>query len=129
MSKEEGEISHCQEIPTVEKRKYPRLPAIMPIEYWPITSPKSDFGQTINVGGGGLLVSLPEQLGVGDRLRVKLSFSFASCMISIETFVKIAWAKIDAWKKGFYHHGLICEDISRSDIKKAITFLSRISDK
>jgi hypothetical protein len=131
MLKEEGKKSHCQKIPAFEKRKYPhlRFPTTLPIEYWRINHPKSDFGQTINIGEGGLRVSLPEQIGVDEKLRVKLSFSFGSCLNTIETFLKVAWAKIDAEKGGFYQHGLIFEDTSRSDIKKAIGFLKLFSDK
>jgi len=118
MLKEKGKISHSQEIPALEKRKYPRFRAMLPIEYWRINHPKSDFGQTINIGEGGLLVSLPEQVGVDEKLRVKLFVSFGSWLNTTETYAKVAWSKIDSENRGFYQHGLMLEDIPGQTLRK-----------
>ncbi len=44
----------------------------------------------------------PEQIEVGEKLRVKLFFSFGPGLNTIEAIVKVVWAKIDAERAGFY---------------------------
>ena len=128
MLKEAREISRFYKASNFERRKCPRCSAVLPIEYWRINYSKSGLGQTINIGEGGLLVSLSEQIEVDEKLRVKLFFSFGPGLNTIEAIVKVVWAKIDAAKEGFYQHGLSFVDISRSDIKKAMSFLNLFSD-
>jgi c-di-GMP-binding flagellar brake protein YcgR len=130
MTDEAGEIICSSKSATFERRKCPRFTAALPIEYWPIINYNSQGrpGHTINIGEGGLMVSLPEQLEVGEELKVKLYFSLDSGLDTIEAISKVVWAKMDVEKQGFYQLGLSFLDISRSDIKKAITFLRRFSD-
>lgn len=128
MLKEAREISRFYKASNFQRRKCPRCSTVLPIEYWRINYSKSGLGQTINIAEGGLLVSLPEQIEVDEKLRVKLFFSFGPGLNTIEAIVKVVWAKIDAEKEGFYRHELSFLNISRSDIKKAINFLNVFSD-
>ena len=121
-------ISRCHEASTFERRKCPRFSTALPIEYWRINNAKSGPGHTINIGEGGLMVSLPEQIEVDEKLRVKLFFSFGPDLNTIEAIVKVVWAKIDEEREGFCQHGLSFVDISRSDIKRAMSFLKLFSD-
>ena len=127
MLKEAGEISRFYKASNFQRRKWPRCSAVLPIEYWRINYSKSGLGHIINIGEGGLLVSLPEEIEVNEKLRVKFFFSFGPVLNTIEAIAKIVRTKIDAEKEGFYQHGLSFVDISRSDIKKAISFLTLLS--
>ncbi len=128
MSKKPRKIYHCKEISGPEKRKCPRFSAALPIEYRRTGSQKNSFGHTMNIGGGGLMVSLSETIEVGEELRVKLFFSAGPGLDTIEANVKVVWAKPDPEKRGFYLHGLSFVDISQSEIKKGINFLNLFSD-
>ncbi len=127
--KKARKINHCQEISAPEKRKCPRFSAALPIEYRRTDSAKSSFGHTINIGGGGFMVSLSEHIEVGEELRVKLFFTAGPGLDTIEASVKVVWAKSDSEKEGFYRYGLSFVDISQSEIKKGINFLNIFSDE
>ncbi len=102
MLKEASEINRCDKSPNPERRKCPRCSAVLPIEFWRINHLKSGLGRTINVGKDGLLVSLPTQIDIDEKLRVKLFFSsFGPRLNTIEAIARVVWAKIDAGKEGF----------------------------
>jgi len=125
---EEKEINRRIEAPVFEKRKCPRFSAALPIEYWRINSSKSGPGHTINIGEGGLMVSLSEQIEVGEKLRVKLFFSSGPALNSIEAIVRVVWSNIDAEKEGYYRHGLNFVDIALANIRRVKRFLNFFVD-
>jgi len=125
---EEREINFHFEAPHFERRRCPRFTAALPVEYCRISNPKSGPGHSINIGEGGLMVSLPEQIEVGKRLRVKLFFSSGPDLDSIEAAVRVVWSNVDAVKEGYYRHGLNFFDISRADIKIVKRFLNLFAD-
>ena len=112
----------------VQRRRCPRFSAALPIEYWRLNGSKSGPGHSINIGEGGLMVSLPEQIEVGERLRVKLFFSSGPDLDSIEAVVRVVWSNINAVKEGYYRHGLNFVDISRAAIKRVRRFLNLFAD-
>lgn len=128
MANEEREINRRFEAPVFEKRKCPRFSSALPIEYWRIDSSKSRLGHTINIGEGGLLVSLPDQIEVDEKLRVKIFFSSGPDLDSIEAVVRVVWSNIDAGKESYYRLGLNFVDISRAAIRRVRRFLSLFAD-
>jgi hypothetical protein len=48
----------------------------------------------VNASEGGLLVHLPEEMGVGQRLALKLFFPSRSEFNTLETFVQVVWKDI-----------------------------------
>ena len=70
-----------------EKRKHPRFNIDLPVEYYEIDSATHRDGQAINASEGGLLLYLPEQMEIGQYLRLKLFFTSGSELNTIEMLV------------------------------------------
>ena len=112
----------------VERRKYPRFSVDLPIEYYRIGSTSSLAGRALNLGEGGLLIYFPEQMEIGQRLRLKLFFSMDSKMNTIELLADVVWVDIhidEGW--GDYRSGVKFVDISQDDVTKLKVFLKSLS--
>jgi hypothetical protein len=99
-----------------EKRKYPRFDVDLPIKY---SRPSlfSKYARAVNASEGGLLLHLPEELGVGQQLVLRLFFPPSPNLNVIETLVQVVWMDIRlrkdwAWD---YQTGVRFVDISRED--------------
>jgi hypothetical protein len=99
-----------------EKRKYPRFDVDLPIKY---SRPSlfSKYARAVNASEGGLLLHLPEELGVGQQLILRLFFPPSPNLNVIETVVQVVWMDIRlrkdwAWD---YQTGVRFVDISRED--------------
>jgi len=99
-----------------EKRKYPRFEVDLPIKY---SRPSlfSKYARAVNASEGGLLLHLPEELGVGQQLILRLFFPPSPNLNVIETVVQVVWMDIRlrkdwAWD---YQTGVRFVDISRED--------------
>ena len=110
-----------------EKRKHPRFSVDLPIEY-----SRTDFsvqhGRVINASEGGLLVYLPEQMEIGQHLKLKLFFTSGSKLSTIEVLAEVAWTEIhsgETW--GVYRCGVRFIDISPEDVTKLKNFLRSLS--
>jgi len=111
----------------IEKRKYPRFNIDLPIEYT-----RSDLfvkhGRAINASEGGLLLYLPEQMEIGQHLRLKIFFSSGSKLNKIETLVQVVWMDIHLGKDwGDYRVGVRFVDISPEDFSNLKNFLESLS--
>jgi c-di-GMP-binding flagellar brake protein YcgR len=112
----------------VERRKYPRFSVDLPIEYYRIGSTSSLAGRTRNLGEGGLLIDFPEQMEIGQRLKLRLFLSMDSKMNTIELLVDVVWVDIhidEGW--GDYRSGVKFVDISQDDVTKLKVFLNSLS--
>jgi hypothetical protein len=99
-----------------EKRKYPRFNVDLPIKY-SRSSLFSKYARAVNASEGGLLLHLPEELGVGQQLALKLFFPSSADSSIIEMVVQVVWMDIRlrtdwAWD---YQTGVRFVDISRQD--------------
>ena len=110
-----------------EKRKHPRFTVDLPVEY-----SRSDLlvehGQAINASEGGLLLYLPEQMEMGNHLRLRLYFTMGSELNAIETVVEVVWVDMHLgtdW--GDYRTGVRFIEISTEDIGKLKNFLRGLS--
>jgi c-di-GMP-binding flagellar brake protein YcgR len=74
-----------------ERRKYFRIAVNLPVEYWPMNGSKSSPGNTVDISIGGLLLSLPEAIEVGQNLGLSLFFDAGFHLISIEAKVEVVW--------------------------------------
>ena len=72
MKTEEKETKLRYGIANFERRKYRRYPTSLPIEYYRADSPINQSGQTLDVSEGGLQVLFPEQMEIGQHLKLKL---------------------------------------------------------
>jgi hypothetical protein len=110
-----------------EKRKHPRFSVDLPVEY-SRTDLVVEQGRAINAGEGGLLLYLPEQMGMGNHLRLKLFFTMGSELNAIETVVEVVWVDMPLEKdRGDYRTGVRFVEISTEDVGKLKNFLSSLS--
>jgi len=62
-----GDLKKCVLPSEGDKRKHFRFSNTLPIEYWRIDNPKAGLTTTTNICEGGLMASLPERIGVGEK--------------------------------------------------------------
>ena len=111
-----------------EKRKHPRFSVDLPLEYYREDSPVREIARAGNASEGGLLVYFPEQVRVGDRLRLKLFFSSGSDLNTIEIGAEVVWVDMHLGKDwGDYRSGLKFTDISPENLDKLSNFLRNLS--
>jgi len=128
METEEKETKPRTGVVSFEKRKYPRFSIDLPIEYYRINSSVSQTGRALNISEGGLLIYFPEQMEIGQHLRLKLFFSLGSELNTIEMLAEVVWMDIHLGKDwGDYRSGVKFIDVSSEDIRKLENFLMRLS--
>jgi c-di-GMP-binding flagellar brake protein YcgR len=103
-----------------ERRKYPRFNLDLPIEYSRIDSSIGHTGKALNIGEGGLLLYFPEQIDIGQYIRLKLFLSLGSELNTIEVLAEVVWMGIHL-DRG-YQCGVNFIDISPEDMIKLKTF-------
>ncbi len=127
MEREEREKKPRYGTVNFEKRKHPRFSVDLPAEYHQTDLPVRQ-GHATNASEGGLLLYLPEQIDIGKPLRLKLFFSVASELHTIEALVEVAWTDIHLGKDwGDYRTGVRFVDISAEDMSKLRNFLKSLS--
>ena len=111
-------------MPSVEKRKWTRFNVALPVTY-----SKADsffkYARASNASEGGLLICLPEKMGVGQHLALKLFLPVRSGSTIIEAVVQVVWMDIYLRKDWTwdYRTGVRFEDISSRDITHLKNFL------
>jgi hypothetical protein len=127
--KTEGkEIKPRVGIVNLERRTYPRFTIDLPIEYYQANSPITNSGRATNASEGGLLIYLPEQVEMGQFLRLKLFFASGSGLNTIEMLVEVVWMDIHLGKGwGDYRCGVKFVDISSEDLNRLKNFLRSLS--
>jgi c-di-GMP-binding flagellar brake protein YcgR len=111
-----------------ERRKYPRFNVDLPIEYSRIDSPISHAGKALNISEGGLLLYFPEQMDIGQYIRLKLFLSLGSELNAIEVLAEVVWMDIHLDKgEGDYRCGVNFIDVSPEDMTKLKNFLGNLS--
>jgi hypothetical protein len=111
-----------------EKRKHPRFDVDLPIKY-SRSSLFFKYARAVNASEGGLLLRLPEELGIGQQLSLKLFFPSCADSNIIETVVKVVWMDVRlrkdwAWD---YQTGVRFVDISPENMAILKTFLIDLS--
>lgn len=115
-------------IVNLERRRYPRFTVDLPIEYYQVDSSIHHKGQMVNASEGGLLVYLPEQMEIGQRLKMKLFFSSDSDLNIIEMLSEVVWVDIHfSSDRGDHRCGVKLIDISPTDRNKLMNFLRSLS--
>jgi c-di-GMP-binding flagellar brake protein YcgR len=119
--------SHCKAL-DAEKRKYGRIPLILPTEYLRTGSSITRFGHTINICEEGILICLPEKYEVGENLRVKVFFNMDFDCVCIDTRTEVVWSVHWEQKEKEYVCGLKFIEMSDGDLRKLKKFLKRFSE-
>lgn len=128
MEKEKKETEPHFGIVNLERRKYPRVTVDLPMEYRRIESSARQTGRAQNASEGGLLLYLPEQMAIGQELRIKLFFTSGVELSAIEMVAQVAWTDIHLGREwGDYRAGVKFIDIPSEDLEKLRDFLRSLS--
>ena len=111
-----------------EKRRYPRFSVDLPTEYT-----RRDLvakrGRVINASEGGLLVYFPEQMEIGQALRLKLFFPSGSELDMMEIVSQVIWVDVYTRKDwGDYRCGVNFIEVSPEDMTKLKNLLGGLSE-
>ena len=119
-----------EESPSLEKRKYPRFNVNLPVKY-SRTNLIFRYARAVNASQGGLLVHLPEEIGIGQRLGVKIFFPSHSEFNSLETSVQVIWKDVHMRKDWTwdYRTGVRFVNVSPEHMKELKKFLVNIAPK
>ncbi len=109
-----------------EKRKHPRFSLDLPVEYWQINGSKAHPARMGNISEGGILLYLPEEIEIGQKLRLRLFLDSGLDFISIEAVVEVVWRDLHAGEKGDYRTGVKFVDISQQDMRNLQNFLNSL---
>ena len=91
MKTEQNQVKPRYGIADFERRTYRRFPMRLPIEYYRAESPSNRTGHALDASEGGLQILFPEQVDVGQNLKIKVFFSSDSGLNSIEMVVEVVW--------------------------------------
>ncbi len=117
-------------MPSVEKRKWARFNVALPVTY-----SKADsffkYARASNASEGGLLICLPEKMGIGQHLALKLFLPVRSGSTIIEAVVQVVWMDIYLRKDWTwdYRTGVRFEDISPRDMNHLKSFLVNLEQE
>ena len=107
-----------------ERRRYPRSSVDLPIEYYRIDLSIGQTGKALNISEVGLLIYFPEQMEIGQHIRLKLFLPSDSGLNTIEALVEVVWLDIhlgEGW--GDYRCGVKFIDVSPEGMNKLKKFL------
>ena len=123
-------MDSIQENVTPEKRKHPRVNVNLPVKY-SRTNLFFKYARVVNASQGGLLVHLPEEIGIGQRLALKLFYPSRSDFDTFETFVQVVWKDVHLKKDWTwdYRTGVRFIDNSQEHMTKLKNFLVNIMHK
>jgi c-di-GMP-binding flagellar brake protein YcgR len=122
---EQKEVKPRYGIADFERRTYRRFPMRLPIEYYRANSPANRIGHSLDASEGGLQILFPEQVEIGQNLKVKLFFSSESGLNQIEMVVEVVWINAQlAEGEKHYHTGVKFTSISPEDMTKLKEFSS-----
>lgn len=113
-----------------EKRKHPRFSVNLPVKY-SRSNLFFKYARVVNASEGGLLVHLPEEIGIGQRLALRLFFPSRSDFNTFETFVQVVWKDVHLRKDWTwdYRTGVRFLNASPEHMTKLRSFLVNIAQK
>ncbi len=116
--------------PVPEKRKWARFNVALPVRYSK-TNSLFKYARAANASEGGLLICLPEKMGIGQHLALKLFLPIRSGSNMIEAVVQVVWMDIHLRKDWTwdYRTGVKFEDISSRDMAHLKSFLVNLEQE
>jgi len=128
MKTEEKEAKPRYGIANFERRRYRRFKIRLPIEYYRADSPINQTGKALDASEGGLQILFPEQMEIGQNLKLKLFFSSDSELNTIKMLVEVVWmnTQLDEGEK-HYQSGVRFINISPEDTTKLKNLLTSLS--
>ena len=102
-----------------ERRRHPRFPVDLPVDYTLMENGKADVGSVANASEGGLMVFLNERMEVGTTMIVFVPFILDSGATGVKATCRVVWRDFGAIAGGSrYQYGLQFTDISQEDVLK-----------
>jgi len=103
----------------LERRKYPRFPVDLPIDYTLMENGNADVGSVTNASEGGLKVFLNERMDVGTKMVIFIPFILDAEATGIKATCRVVWRDFGAVAGGSrYQYGLQFMDIGQEDVHK-----------
>jgi len=125
--REKGRSRSKEGIFLVKRRKHPRLPIDLPLDYF-VESTERHGGVAANASRSGLLVYLPEPIFVGSQLKIELLFVKGSGLNSIAATAKVVWSDLAPNQMGGeYRYGLKFESFKGGDLRKLRKLLTEVT--
>jgi c-di-GMP-binding flagellar brake protein YcgR len=127
MEQEKKEAKRRIGILDLERRKYPRFKINLPLDYYRVDTPAGLTGRAENASEGGLEIYFPEEMQIGERLKLKLFFSSSETELrAIEALAEVVWIDILSGD-GEFRSGVKFVDISPEDLVRLKTFLESLT--
>jgi c-di-GMP-binding flagellar brake protein YcgR len=115
-------------IAKIERRRYRRFIVHLPVEYYRVDSPINQTGQALNISEGGLEILFPEQMKIGQHLKIKMFFFSGSELNTIEALVEVVWMNVHLGEDEKYcRSGVKFIEISPEDMDKLENILLGLS--
>jgi len=103
----------------LERRKHPRFPVDLPIDYTLMENGNADVGSVVNASEGGLMVFLNERMDVGTKMVVFVPFILDADAKGIKATCRVVWRDFGEAAAGSrYQYGLQFTDIREEDAHK-----------
>jgi len=123
MKTEPNQVKPRYGIANFERRTYRRFPMRLPIEYYRAESPSNRTGHALDASEGGLQILFPEQVDVGQNLKIKVFFSSETGLNAIEMVVEVVWTNAQlAEGEKHYRSGVRFTNISPENMMKLKEF-------
>jgi c-di-GMP-binding flagellar brake protein YcgR len=127
MEKEKKDAKRRIGILDLERRKYPRFKINLPLDYYRVDTPAGLTGRAENASEGGLEIYFPEEMQIGERLKLKLFFSSSETELrAIEALAEVVWIDILSGD-GEFRSGVKFVDISPEDLVRLKDFLDSLT--
>jgi c-di-GMP-binding flagellar brake protein YcgR len=127
MEKENKEAKRRIGILDLERRKYPRFKINLPLDYYRVDTPAGQTGRAENASEGGLEIYFPEEMQIGERLKLKIFFSSSETELNtIEALAEVVWIDILSGD-GEFRSGVKFVDISPEDLVRLKDFLDSLT--
>jgi hypothetical protein len=110
-----------------ERRKHPRIAVNLPVEYWKVNETRIRAGCTGDISEGGVLLHLPEQMEIGQELRLRLFVDSGLDFLSIEALAQVVWKDLNIKNEGGCRVGVEFLDISAKDMCNLKNFLNSLA--
>ncbi len=128
MGTEGKELKFRYGIAKLERRKYSRFQVHLPIEYYRVDLPNNHTGQALDASEGGLQILFPEEMEIGQNLKMKLFFSSDFGLNTIEMLVEVVWVNTQLGEgEKHYRSGVRFINISAEDVTKLKNFSASLS--
>jgi len=129
MKTEEKEAKRRYGVADLERRKYPRFPIRLAVEYYRTNSPINQTGQAVDASAGGLQVLFPEKMEIGQKLNLKLCFSSGSKLNTIELLAEVVWINTQLGEgETLYRSGVRFINVSPEGMTQLKNFLASLPE-